>query len=99
MNYEDALKVWGEQKLNEYYKNGPYTSVTVTMEFDEGYACCGGSDPHCYCSFAESPKAYVEIAGTDNKGRRQRREIDSWSFDFASILREIVVAGGGTVTS
>lgn len=95
MNYEEALKEWGARKLEKIY-NGILVgreTVKVSMEFDEGYACCGGRDPYCYCSFAESPRAYVEITSG-----KYKCSIDSWEFNFAGILKEIVEAGGGTVT-
>lgn len=98
MKYEDALREWGARKLEEYNKvKIERYSVKVDLEFKEGYACCGGRDPDCYCSFAESPSANVEINGVDSKGRRYRREIDHWSFDFATVLKEIIEAGGGTI--
>lgn len=103
MNYEDALREWGARKLQEVYYGEKISivrkSVKVDLEFKEGYACCGGRDPDCYCSFAESPSADIEINGVDVRGRRYRTEIDHWSFDFASVLQQIVEAGGGTITN
>lgn len=98
MQYEDALKVWGKQKLESAgYKNIDPATVTVIMDFNEGYACCGGTNPDCYCSFAESPSANVLIRGTRQTGGEARYEISHWSFDFVKILQEIVQAGGGTI--
>ena len=105
MQYEDALKVWGAKRLRE--DMGPNTkddqinlnTVKVEMEFDEGYACCGGSDPDCYCSFAESPSADVVITGVTTGGRERKVSISHWGFDFASILGEIVAAADGAVTT
>lgn len=103
MKYEDALREWGARKIEErhYRSKHPVNrdTVKVEMEFNEGYACCGGTDPDCYCSLAESPTANVKIVGVDTQGRRMYTEIDQWSFDFATVLKEIVEAGGGTVVS
>ena len=102
MNYEDALKEWGARKLEAGWRfpkkhSIERKSVRVEMEFNEGYACCGGRDPHCYCSFAESPSASVVISGYGTDRIHYRAEIDHWSFDFATILKEIVEASGGTI--
>ena len=96
MNYEDALKEWGARKLESAFKGRTFdrSSVTVDIEIDPGYACCGGRDPDCYCSFAESPSAYVEICGRNSKGQLQITTIDRWAFDFATVVKEIVEAGG-----
>lgn len=101
MQYNDALREWGALKLEEYEKDVKIerSSVHVELDFKQGYACCGGRDPDCYCSFAESPSANVTIKGVDAKGHRYNREIDHYSFDFATVLKEIVAAGGGTLTS
>lgn len=99
MKYDEALREWGARKLEAAgYGDVNRQSVIVEMEFNEGYACCGGRDPDCYCSFAESPSASVMIRGSSYNMRNARVEIDHWSFDFATILKEIVEAGGGTVT-
>lgn len=99
MQFELALKEWGARKLEQYNRKVEIVreSVKVDLEFNEGYACCGGTDPDCYCSLAESPSASVEINGVNAKGKRYRYEMDNWDFDFATILGEIVEAGGGTI--
>lgn len=100
MKYEDALREWGARRLEENgYGDVDRNSVVVNMEFNEGYACCGGRDPDCYCSFAESPSAEVVITGNAFHMKSARCTISSWSFDFATILKEIVEAGGGSVVS
>lgn len=103
MKYEDALREWGARKIEAYNGNRvkiDRATVVVDMDFDEGYACCGGTDPNCYCSFAESPSAKVEITGRSTAQSRKNysASIDSCSFDFATILGEIVEASGGAVT-
>ena len=107
MSYEDALKAWGAQKLEasaNYRRRNKVTvelaSVNVSMEFDEGYACsCGGNDPLCYCSYAESPSADVVITGRTTAGDGVKYTIDASDFDFVEILGEIVEAAGGVVAS
>jgi hypothetical protein len=89
MQFEQALKIWGADKIGSVDPD----SVKVSMEFDQGYACCGGRDENCYCSYAQSPSAnIVIISGT------RRHEISADDFDFAEVLSEIVQAGNGTLT-
>jgi hypothetical protein len=100
MRYEDALKVWGAGKLSCYQCRKKFigvapSTVSVSMKFDEGHSCYG----HC-CSMGEPPSADVIILGTCRAcGRECRSHISMWEFDFFTILGEIVVAGGGSVTS
>lgn len=98
MMYNDALKVWGASKLREHYRRYNLSDlrvedVVVEMDFNQGYACCGGSDPDCYCSLAESPSANVEI-----RAGKYVTTISHYEFNFATILGEIVAAGDGTLT-
>ena len=109
MRYDEAVKIWGATRLDSNHRNGwgatckepsidPAT-VTVRFDFDEGYACCGGSNPNCYCSFAESPSAEVAIEGHCGTCDRQvAYRIDVTDFDFVVVLSEIVDAGNGTLT-
>lgn len=94
MKYEDALQEWGAKKIQEKYCDIASRPIVVKMNFNEGYACCGGTDPDCYCSFAESPSAEVNIVDRDGRSVR----IDAEDFDFAKVLGEIIEAGGGTVS-
>lgn len=93
MKYEKALKVWGANRLSTPHRVIDPIDVTVSMEFNEGYACCGGTDPNCYCSYAESPSANVVIAAG-----KVRETIDVEDFNFAEVLGEIVKAAGGTIS-
>ncbi|QQV92518.1 hypothetical protein SEA_MEGANTHEEKILLA_174 [Streptomyces phage MeganTheeKilla] len=93
MQFEKALKVWGAQRLSNSHRTVNPDIVKVEMEFNEGYACCGGTDPDCYCSYAESPSAKVVISAG-----KVRDTIDVEDFDFAEILGEIVKAANGTIT-
>lgn len=101
MNYEDALRAWGATRLSHYGEIDPAT-VTVSMDFSEGYACCGGRDPGCYCSFAESPRADVVIRGEYRSGAEGAwppyTTIAMADFDFVAVLAEIVDAANGEVT-
>lgn len=104
MNYEDALKEWGAIRLQQSYYGTKgieidRKSVVVEMNFNPGYDCCGGKDPDCYCSFAESPSANVIIKGFGIRPKRNFSiTIDADEFNFINILSEIVNAAGGTVT-
>jgi len=93
MQFEQALRVWGAERLSTKKHTVDPNSVKVEMEFNEGYACCGGTDPNCYCSYAESPSAHVVITSGKLKS-----SINVEDFDFAEILGEIVKAGNGTLT-
>ncbi len=100
MHYELALKFWGHDKLKPQLKQSEklvLNQIDVRMNFSQGYACCGGSNPDCYCSYAESPSAEVKISAYTNKGRYISYEIDLDSFDFATVLKEIVEAGNGNI--
>lgn len=94
MQYEDALKKWAADKYRSMYrKEVDPSTVTVKMEFDPGWNCCGGSDPDCYCSMAESPRAYIEVKANGN----HLFEISQYEFDFVQILQEILIAGGNEI--
>jgi len=99
MHYEEALKAWGAKRLESIRGDtiDPAT-VRVRMNFREGFACCGGSNPECYCSLAESPSAHVEITGIGADGSMRIATIDYDEFDFAAILGEIVAAADGSVS-
>ena len=102
MNYEEAVKRWGARKLDQsgygpYGKNADaFDLVEVEARFDEGYACCGGADPSCYCSLAESPSAEVIVRGRGLLDGKPQGEwtysIDVEDFDFATFLREVLEA-------
>lgn len=107
MKYDDALKAWGKVRLDQMHEHSYYgkqmsaiaKSVNVEFEFNEGNNCCGGSDPECYCSLAESPSANVRISGLDeHSGMVMYTQISHWDFDFARILAEIVDAADGVIT-
>jgi len=99
MQYEDALKAWGLTRLKQAgYKSIDPKTVIVSMDFSEGYACCGGTDPDCYCSFAESPRAEVLITADQTEYYTAQTSIPLDQFDFTQILGEIVNAADGMVT-
>ena len=103
MKYEAALKLWGATKVAECYRmtveDFVLDSVSVTFDFNEGYACCGGRDPDCYCSFAESPSADVVVDAERKAGGALRWSMDMASFDFATVLEELLIVGDGTITA
>lgn len=89
MEYEEAVKRWAVRKLNEIgLKFDPSGDIKVDFKLDPGYACCGGSNPDCYCSFAESAKLCGEIWFITPKGKRQLYPLSY--LDFANTLREIL---------
>ncbi len=91
LTYEDAVRKWGATKLDGYSNiRGKYdeASVSVDFELDSGYACCGGSDPNCYCSFAESPSMKAYVSYKSLKGRTEKIVISY--IDFAETLREVL---------
>lgn len=73
-------------------------TVDVVFNFEEGYACCGGTNPDCYCSMAESATAEVRITAMATYGDDMETQvstiIDPDDFDFAKIIREMVALGG-----
>lgn len=93
MNYEVALKRWGALQLGLDPDDTDLDEIQVRMFWDEGYACCGGTDPGCYCSLAEPPRAEVRILGPDWRSKY----IDMDEFDFGRVLGQIVEAGGGHI--
>lgn len=106
MNYEQALRLWGLRRLQAEYpraRDFDLESITVEMQFNEGFACCDGRDPQCCCSYAESPSANVEIRGRGRSKSEQPRiytsNISAYDFNFARILGEIVAVGDGAITN
>ncbi len=95
LTYEEAVDRWGRKQLKHY--SGVQKEIAVekliTVDFilDEGYSCCGGSDPNCYCSFAESPSCKAKIKYPTVKGGVKEITI-SW-LDFAETLRDIYACG------
>lgn len=104
MKYDKALREWGARKIEEFHRGVSVDrdSVAVELEFDEGYACCGGADPECYCSFAESPSVHILVTGKSTAAKSRKtysREIDSYAFGFESFLQELLsVAGDNKIT-
>lgn len=108
MKYDEALQEWGKIHLRQSYRNCDLSaeSVVVRMEFEEGYFCCNGTNPLCYCSFAESPSANVRIEGscTSYKNYKTHKAhvlstcIPAEDFDFVAVLKEICEAGKGHVS-
>lgn len=94
--YEQVLRLWGAQKLKEYYDEYDPHPISVVLEtvqvgidFNPGYACCGGRDPDCYCSYAESPSVNVVIHARSATGERLHYQIPGDAFDFFALMREL----------
>lgn len=104
MNYETVLAKWGEKKIRENWYRGTVLvidpeTVQVTLVFDKGFACCGGSNPDCYCSLAESPRAEVSITARTFSGTPVYCKIEANDFDFTAMLRELVEVADGAITA
>ena len=107
MPYDEALRRWGLNQLLSRYPDVVFdvSTVTVEMDFNEGYACCNGYDPNCYCSFAESPRSEVLVSATVAEewvnpdkmswvGPYPVGYVLTWTqqaedFDFAEMVREL----------
>ena len=88
MNYEEALKRWGAGKAG----TEEWEDIDVEFDMDPGYACCGGSDPDCYCSFAESPRMNVNVYCKKKVNKYYKRMIvysSSLEYDMLSFLEEL----------
>lgn len=103
MQYDEALRLWGAMKIAQANRLNVedlgVASVRVNFDFDEGNNCCGGADPDCYCSFAESPSANVVASAHGWNGRIYHWSMDVESFDFASVLKELCELGDGGIFS
>ena len=104
MNYETALIKWAEKKIVENWYRGSLLvldpeTVQVTLVFDKGFACCGGSNPDCYCSLATSPRAEVRVTAQTTAGGGVYYNIEPDDFDFTTMLRELVEVADGTITA
>lgn len=99
LTYDEAVQVWAKNYAaqDKSFKHKDAYKYRVDVEVNEGYACCGGRDPQCYCSYAESPSAYIGITITD--GSILVKQIELRYKDMAEVVREIIVAGGGTITA
>lgn len=94
LSYEDMVVRWGVAKLSIYSGiRGKFDPASVAVDFgvNEGFACCGGSDPDCYCSFAEAPYLKADITYRTLKGGNGR--ITVTDLDFANTMREFIAAG------
>lgn len=88
MKYEDAVKKWGEKQLG--YAHVEYDEVLdVSFDMDPGYQCCGGRDPDCYCSFAESASLQADIRFR-RKGEVVSRTYTVRHIDMGETIKEVV---------
>jgi len=100
MQYEEALKAWGEMKLNEVHPGVRFDpeSIRVDLEVDPGYTCnCG--DDLCYGSYNTPASVEVSIFGKPfSGGPGRQRNIGQYSFEFGEFVRELVTVAHGVVT-
>lgn len=82
MEYQEALGRWAAIKAQA--DPDSWADFEVDIEMDPGYACCGGTDPLCYCSLAESPSCKLVVYSG------KQRVWSSSYFDFTSVVREIL---------
>ncbi len=88
MKYEEALRRWGAGKARvEDWEN-----IEVDFDMDPGYACCGGRDEGCYCSFAESASLNVNVYHTKLVNKYNKKRVvytDNLNYDMTTFLREL----------
>lgn len=67
-------------------------TARIEMEVDEGFPCCGGSDPNCYCSMAVGPSQELVLTGYSDDGffRKVLGDGDM----FVTILEVLLEIGG-----
>jgi len=90
--YEEISRRWALSKLSPLLREKvSEESVTVDFVLDEGYNCCGGTDPNCYCSLATSPQMTAVISYLP-RGRSSgaKLSITLNCIDFTETLREIL---------
>jgi len=93
MKYQEAVRVWGAKRLSTDKRHVNPDDVMVFMDFDEGFACCGGTQEGCYCSYAYGPSANVVISAGN-----LRETINVEDFNFVEVVGEIVKAADGILT-
>lgn len=106
MQYEEALREWGARTIEKMHPRMKQIvlrpSVKVTFVFNEGNPCCGGTDPHCYCTQAESPSANIKISAYTDKGNQFFESIEMSNYYgsllFTEILEQILEAGEGSIS-
>lgn len=89
--YDEQLKVWAAIRYNLILQE--IESVALETNYDEGYPCCGGRDPGCYCSLATS--ASLDLIVTINKTTTiepQVEMIDLMFGDMGDLVKEIYEA-------
>lgn len=83
--FDEQLKVWAAIKYQIILQE--IESVTLEQSYDEGYTCCGGTDPGCYCSMATGASLNLVVTIT-KKGRKPRHAHAHG--DFAEVLDQQV---------
>lgn len=88
--YDEQIKVWAAEKYN--IPLDEITSVSMVSEFNEGYDCCGGRDPDCYCSLAESASMYLRVMVNRINNPAKVDLIDMRFGDINKMIQEIFEA-------
>ncbi len=85
---EEATRIFAEKQFNV-----PLLHARIDITNHEGYKCCGGTDPNCYCSFAESDWQTYQLVGFKEDGTIVSTEIGDRYTSFNEVLSMILVEG------
>lgn len=88
--YEEQLIKWATERFERL--PGDIQRVTLENQYYEGYDCCGGSDPNCYCSFAESATLNLVVTAYGKRNKLHEEYIDMMYGDMGKLLKEIIEA-------
>lgn len=93
MKYEDAVALWGANKLRKKYnldESSMFSEVKISVDLDMGCECCTGPSSDVVVS------GYLD--GERHRGVFEHR-IDCEDFDLYEVVRQIVQEGNGVLTA
>jgi hypothetical protein len=85
---EEATRLYAEREFNE-----ALVHARIDIENHEGYKCCGGTDPNCHCSFAESDWQTFDLVGFRANGTYVTKQIGDKYTSFNEVLGNILAVG------